>query len=263
VKIAFRLIGSAFHMFTIHTTQTRNFPAIGRIEVMAQDKMPASHLMVVGVMTSHADSLAKKHATLAETIGSTIANMRFHLLTGGGSGLMKAVGQAFLNKKQNLSLDNEQTGNLISILRARQLSPLNKQSKREWQPNDDNGLGEIVIRAHLPYSGDDGRDTLSRNHINALTSDLIVVLPGGSGTFSELQLAWEYSRDIMLFLGRDKVNGKDAEQLKHEFAGIKSGEAGPDLEDWLKKERDKWYKKNPAQALRRLEESKNPIPNPR
>jgi hypothetical protein len=38
------------------------------------------------------------------------------------------------------------------------------------------------------YSGDEGRDTLSRNHINALTADLVVVLPGGSGTLSELEL---------------------------------------------------------------------------
>jgi predicted Rossmann-fold nucleotide-binding protein len=39
------------------------------------------------------------------------------------------------------------------------------------------------------HSGDEGRDTLSRNHINALTADLVVVLPGGSGTLSELELA--------------------------------------------------------------------------
>jgi len=42
-----------------------------------------------------------------------------------------------------------------------------------WQPRADNKLGEIVIRTHLPYSGDEGRDTLSRNHINALTAELL------------------------------------------------------------------------------------------
>ena len=45
---------------------------------------------------------------------------------------------------------------------------------------------EIVIRTHLPHSGVLGTDSLSRNHINVLSADAIVALPGGAGTASEV-----------------------------------------------------------------------------
>ncbi len=127
----------------------------------------------------------RKSMKVAKEVGSAIAELGFHLLTGGGGGLMKAVGQAFLDKKRDMLDLNLPAGNLINILRAKELPEL-KKGKRSWQANADNGLGEIVIRTHLPLSGDKGSDPLSRNHINTLTADLVVVVPGGSGTLSEL-----------------------------------------------------------------------------
>ena len=38
-------------------------------------------------------------------------------------------------------------------------------------------LKSTFVASEKMYSGDEGRDTLSRNHINALTADLVVVLP--------------------------------------------------------------------------------------
>lgn len=178
--------------------------------------------MIVGVMASGDELFAKKHGALAKEVGGTIAELGFDLLTGGGAGLMKAVGQAFLAKKQEFTKANRPAGSLISILRAEKSTELNDQKKRNWQPHADNGIGEIVIRTHLPYSGPRGRDPLSRNHIKALTSDLVVVLPGGSGTLSELQLAWEYEKEIMLYLGKNgKVDGQTPKQLKAKFSGDK------------------------------------------
>jgi len=149
---------------------------------------------------------------------------------------MEIVGRAFLSKKGELAKDGKPTGSLISILRAEKLPSLEK-GKRKWQANEDNKIGEIVIRTHLPYSGDQGLDTLSRNHINALTSDLIVVLPGGSGTLSELQLAWEYDKHIMLYLGNNgNVGGQTPMQLKAKFSGgrVVVGLNGAQLSKWLK-----------------------------
>src|SRR5205823_8468532 len=158
--------------------------------------------MIVGVMASGKDEpLDDEERRLAEEVGSTVAELGFHLLTGGGGGLMKTVGQAFLDKKREILNQNRPAGNLINILRAKELPQLTKDGKRRWEANADNGLGEIVIRTHLPFSGNKGTDPLSRNHINALTADLVVILPGGSGTFSELELAWEYGKDIMIFVG--------------------------------------------------------------
>jgi predicted Rossmann-fold nucleotide-binding protein len=190
--------------------------------------------MIVGVMASGDESLAKKHKALAKEVGSTVAELRFHLLTGGGDGLMKAVGGAFLAKKKELAKANRPTGSLISILRAEKLPELDDQRKRKWQPHADNGLGEIVIRTHLPYSGNRGSDPLSRNHINALTADLVVILPGGSGTLSELQLAWEYGKDILIYICEENVGGKTSEDLRKDFRDIEIGDNEQKLWSWLK-----------------------------
>jgi predicted Rossmann-fold nucleotide-binding protein len=190
--------------------------------------------MIVGVMASgKKEPLEEEEKRLANEVGSAVAELGFHLLTGGGDGLMKAVGQAFLYKKQDVLLQKRSAGNLISILRAKELPQLQKNEKRTWEANADNGLGEIVIRTHLPYSGKEGCDTLSRNHINALTADLIVILPGGSGTLSELQLAWEYSKDIIIFVGKGNVGGRTPEDLTKDFRGIKIGPNQQELRSWL------------------------------
>jgi hypothetical protein len=91
----------------------------------------------------------------------------------------------------------------------------------------------------LRYSGELGLHDLSRNHINALTSDLLVILPGDRGTYSELQLAWEYDKNIFLFLGSGDVNGRKPAQLKKQFAGITVGDTKVQLEDWLNRTRIK------------------------
>ena len=57
-----------------------------------------------------------------------------------------------------------------------------------------NPFVELAIMTHLPLSGADGTDDRSRNHINVLTSDVLVALPGGAGTGSEVALAVRYGR---------------------------------------------------------------------
>jgi predicted Rossmann-fold nucleotide-binding protein len=59
---------------------------------------------------------------------------------------------------------------------------------------------EVVLRTHLPLRGEQGAEVLSRNHINVLSSDVIVALPGGAGTASEVALALHYGRPIVAFL---------------------------------------------------------------
>jgi predicted Rossmann-fold nucleotide-binding protein len=47
---------------------------------------------------------------------------------------------------------------------------------------------------------------------------LIVILPGGGGTLSELKLAWEYNKPILVFLGSEgSVGGKSAKQIEADF----------------------------------------------
>jgi len=65
---------------------------------------------------------------------------------------------------------------------------------------------EIPIRTHLPKSGVEGTDPLSRNHINILSADVLVALPGSHGTASEVELALRYSRPLIAYLkSRDEI----------------------------------------------------------
>ena len=44
-----------------------------------------------------------------------------------------------------------------------------------------------------------GADAFSRNHVNVLTSDVIIALPGSTGTASEVALSIHYGRPLVLF----------------------------------------------------------------
>jgi len=61
-----------------------------------------------------------------------------------------------------------------------------------------------------------------------LTSHAVVVLPGGNGTASELELALEYNRPVILFMGSSAVIGFTADALKQRYANqplLAEGEA--------------------------------------
>ena len=58
---------------------------------------------------------------------------------------------------------------------------------------------EIPIATHLPFSGEQGTEVRSRNHINVLSADAIIVLPGGAGTASEVDLAIKYRKPLAAF----------------------------------------------------------------
>ena len=47
---------------------------------------------------------------------------------------------------------------------------------------------------------------MSRNHINVLSSNVVIALPGGSGTASEVSLAIRYGRPVIAYLrARDEI----------------------------------------------------------
>ena len=127
---------------------------------------------------------AHEHQALAVPLGRRLARLGVHLLTGGGTGVMSSVSRAF-------SEVEERAGLVLGVL------PL---------PVEDGGPGgegeypnrwvEVPIRTHLDKLG---ADPSSRNHVNVLTSDVVVALPGSSGTASEVALSMEYRRPLVLF----------------------------------------------------------------
>ena len=89
---------------------------------------------------------------------------------------MTAVARAFVEIR-------EREGLAIGVLPA----------GRDGYPNP---WVEIPIATHLPLSGEHGEEPLSRNHINVLSSAVIVALPGGGGTLSEIRLARRYAKPL-------------------------------------------------------------------
>jgi len=148
---------------------------------------PSERLPIVGVMGSGREP----HSHLAEPLGRWIGEHGFHLLMGGGGGAMLAVSRAFASTPNR-------RGHVIGII------PGDTSGAHYCcRPGFPNAYVEIAIFTHLPLTGADGTQALSRNHINVLSSDVIVALPGGEGTASEVQLALKYRKPTLAFLGEE------------------------------------------------------------
>ena len=130
------------------------------------------------------------HDDLADPLGKWLAESGFDLLTGGGGGVMTSVSRAFCGV-------SGRAGITIGVLPG-DLDDEGHYVERDGYPND---WVDLPIRTHLPLSGECGTAPLSRNHLNVLSADVIVALPGGAGTRSELELAARYGRPAILFLG--------------------------------------------------------------
>ena len=129
---------------------------------------------------------AESHLSLAESVGHLLAKLEVNLLTGGGDGVMEAVSRAFVNARRG-------RGICIGIIPCSDSDP---GTPRQGYPNR---FVELPIYTHLPYSGVRGKELLSRNHINVLSCDAIVALPGGHGTAAEVSLAITYRKPVVVF----------------------------------------------------------------
>ena len=121
-------------------------------------------------------------------LGRWLARMGVHLLTGGGKGVMASISRAF-------SEIPDRKGLVIGVLPCQPDDPFSRP--KEGYPNP---WVEIPIATHLPLSGNQGAEPLSRNHINILSSDVVIALPGGPGTLSEVMLAEQYKRPVVAYL---------------------------------------------------------------
>ena len=142
----------------------------------------AQRLPIVGVMGSG----TSPHAELSEPLGDWLARLGVHLLTGGGGGVMECVGRAFCAVPERRGLS-------LGVL------PGDPGAGGAPPPGYPNSWVEIPLRTHLPSRGLAGAGADSRNHINVLSCDVVVALPGGEGTASEVALARRYGRPVAVF----------------------------------------------------------------
>jgi len=141
-----------------------------------------ARIPVVGVMGSGSEP----HEYLAVPLGRWLAARGVHPLTGGGGGVMRTVSAAFRAVPGRRGL-------VLGVLPG-------DPATGAAPPGYPNPAVELVLRTHLPLSGREGTDARSRNHVNVLSADVVVALPGGYGTASEVALARRYGRPVTAFV---------------------------------------------------------------
>jgi uncharacterized protein (TIGR00725 family) len=146
-------------------------------------RMKAIGIATVGVMGSSRDA----HEDLAGPLGALLARLELNLLTGAGRGVMTSVCRAFAEARRGRGIS-------IGIVPCESLEVRNVP--RSGSPN---AWVDLPIYTHLPSSGIEGTDDLSRNHINVLSSDVVIALPGSEGTASEIELALRYRKPVAVF----------------------------------------------------------------
>ena len=149
-------------------------------------------------------------------MGRWIAQAGYHLLTGGGPGVMAAVTEAFVAVPGRRGL-------AIGILPASGRRGIEGPAVRppSGYPNP---WVELAIATHLDSLGERGGDERSRNHVNVLSSDVLIFLPGSAGTASEARLAVRYGRPSIAHLdARADVPGlPEAIPVEPEFARVEA-----------------------------------------
>lgn len=138
---------------------------------------------IISVMGSH----EKEWEELSRPIGKLIAQHDFHLMTGGGAGVMLAVARAFCSEK-------ERTGLSIGIIPTLEYKPGLIASEEFPNP-----YIEIPIITQLDQKASTDAVPYSRNRVNVLTGHALIFLPGDHGTRNEVALALHYNKPMVLF----------------------------------------------------------------
>ena len=155
-------------------------------------------LPIVGVMGSH----ETPHADLAAPLGELIASLPVHLLTGSGPGVMGAVSKAFAQVK-------DRPGLCIGVVPAASIHHPTRTP--EGYPNE---FVELAIKTHLERKQPYLWDGLTRNHINILTADAVIALPGSAGTAHEIEIAVRYGKSVATFLHHEDEMGPQPETVR-------------------------------------------------
>jgi predicted Rossmann-fold nucleotide-binding protein len=131
-----------------------------------------------------------------------------------------AVARAFCERRDELAAPGLSIGIVPS-----EVGPDGAYATKPGYPNP---WIELAIYTHLPATGLEGQDPLSRNHINVLSADAIVALPGGSGTQSEIALARRYGVRAIAY-GRQPGGGLEHAATIGRLRDLLVAELGPDL----------------------------------
>ena len=146
-------------------------------------------LPIVGVLGSGSDEHQDRAAAL-----KALAGHARRPSYGAGQGVMAAVSKAFAETPGRKGL-------VLGVV------PCIAEDRPEFaKPGYPNEWVDVPIRTHLHLSGPQGTDVRPRNHIVIPTANVVVALPGGLGTASEVQLALRYKKPVIAYLSaRDEL----------------------------------------------------------
>lgn len=132
--------------------------------------MPEARVRPVVTVIGSGAALDDAQAAWPFEVGQWIAGAGFHLLTGGGRGVMEATSRGFCSVPHD--------GISIGVI-------------PDGRPTAayPNRWVELPIMTHL--RGDDPMGPDSRNHITVRSAHALVVFPGSGGTRAELEIALE------------------------------------------------------------------------
>ncbi|KMP10443.1 hypothetical protein UR09_00865 [Candidatus Nitromaritima sp. SCGC AAA799-A02] len=148
--------------------------------------------MNIGKLIAVIGSGSERHPHLCGPLGRGLAEKGYSLINGAGGGVMAETAHAFC------SVENRK-GLVVGVVPSNTpcLTP-QERAVYTTPPGYPNSYTELVIRTHLHLSGTMGKDVASRNHIIVLSASAVVALPGGPGTRSEIELALEYKKHLIL-----------------------------------------------------------------
>ncbi|KQC02983.1 MAG: acyl-CoA synthetase [Methanoculleus sp. SDB] len=119
---------------------------------------------------------------IAEQLGHALITARYRLVTGGLGGVMEAVSRGARSSPEH------QDGDILAILPGK-------------DPCEANGYADICIATGI----DTARNVIISN------SDALIAIGGGSGTLSEIAMAWAHGR-LILGYRVDGWSGEFADQ---------------------------------------------------
>jgi uncharacterized protein (TIGR00725 family) len=133
--------------------------------------------------------LKPERRELARSVGRLVALLGAHLLTGGGFGVMAAVAEGFVGVPGRIGFS-------IGIVPRDPNGPLDEPNHAEDGTPYPNPFVEIAIHSALPPRVEDWHRLPARNHVNILSADGIIALPGGAGTRNEIEMAAAYRGEL-------------------------------------------------------------------
>lgn len=140
---------------------------------------------VIGVMGSRKQGWD----AYAAPLGQLIAQRGYHLLTGGGAGVMTAVAKAFVEAP-------DRKGVCLGVCPILGSSYKGQPLSTEEFPNP---YIEVPLVVPLDARSQNDAVPYSRNLANVMTAQALVFLPGSHGTKNEVSYALLYNKPIMLF----------------------------------------------------------------